>query len=49
MHKIDHFAIGATSLDAGVDALEPTLGVRVPRWQQTYVNEYAQLCDAVRQ
>ena len=29
MHKIDHFAIGATS-DAGVDALEPTLGVRVP-------------------
>ena len=25
MHKIDHFAIGATSLDAGVDALEPTL------------------------
>ena len=30
MHKIDHFAIGATSLDAGVDALEPTLGVRVP-------------------
>ena len=30
MHKIDHFAIGATSLDAGVDALEPTLGIRVP-------------------
>ena len=30
MHKIDHFAIGTTSLDAGVDALEPTLGVRVP-------------------
>ena len=30
MHKIDHFAIGAISLDAGVDALETTLGVRVP-------------------
>ena len=30
MHKIDHFAIGAISLHAGVAALEPTLGVRVP-------------------
>ena len=30
MHKIDHFAIGATSLDAGLSCLEPTLGLRVP-------------------
>ena len=30
MHKIDHFAIGAASLKAGVAALEPILGVLVP-------------------
>ncbi len=30
-NKIDHFAIGTASLDAGVAALLPTLGVEVPR------------------
>ena len=30
-NKIDHFAIGATSLDQGVDALKDVLGVEVPR------------------
>ena len=29
-HKIDHFAVGTSSLAAGVAALEPTLGVTVP-------------------
>ena len=28
--KVDHFAIGASSLAAGVAALEPVLGVAVP-------------------
>lgn len=30
-NKIDHFAIGTASLDAGVAALLPVLGVEVPR------------------
>ena len=30
-NKIDHFAIGAASLEQGVAALKSTLGVEVPR------------------
>jgi len=30
-HKIDHFAIGCSSLDAGVTALKKSLGVEVPQ------------------
>ena len=30
-NKIDHFSIGAASLDAGVSALQTQLGVETPR------------------